>query len=45
MSTNLKPKKYEIDPKMAKLIRTKPGLTRKGKPFDHVVTARMAKGE
>jgi hypothetical protein len=37
MDTNEKPEKQEIDPKMLEMIRTKPGLTREGKPFDHVV--------
>jgi spore photoproduct lyase len=45
MDTNEKPERYKIDPKMAELIRTKPGLTQEGKPFDHVVVSRMAKGE
>ncbi len=45
MDTNEKPERYNIDPKMAELIRTKPGLTGEGKPFDHVVAARIAKGK
>jgi len=45
MNKNEKPERYELDTKMAELIRTKPSLTRKGKPFDHVVAARIAKGE
>jgi len=45
MNTNEKPEKQEIDPKMLEMIRTKPGLTREGKPFDHVVVSKMAKIE
>ncbi|MHC4509836.1 MAG: radical SAM family protein [Planctomycetota bacterium] len=45
MKTNDKPETQEIDQEMVEMIRTKPGLTRKGKPFDHVVAARIAKSE
>lgn len=45
MNTNQKPEKQESDQKTVEMIRTKPGLTQEGKPFDHVVTTRIAKGE
>jgi DNA repair photolyase len=45
VDTNGKLERQEIDPKILEMIRTKPGLTQKGKQFDHVVASRIAKGE
>lgn len=45
MNTNEESKKQEIDQTMLEIIRTRPGLTQEGKSFNHVVAAKIAKGE